>query len=320
MMEVLRLLLAVSCLHLVKCLSLSSQHQGRHACFIGSASGHQSLSLPLAALSQKTLRPSRNSVAVASSSSGIETQNDRETAVQNVAVILLAGGVGSRMGANMPKQFLLLRKKPILRYSMELFLSLPFVSHLVLVIAPQYRDEYRLVYEEIAKSREGFHVPELRFADPGKERQNSVSNGMDAAPPECSLLAVHDSARPLVTPEEVEAVVRDAFQHGAAVLGVPMKATVKESEDGQFVVRTIPRQRLWEIHTPQVVKPDVLRRGFAHVEKNRLEVTDDVSVVEALGEPVKLTKGQYTNLKVTTPEDLDAATAILESREALRAA
>jgi 2-C-methyl-D-erythritol 4-phosphate cytidylyltransferase len=109
-------------------------------------------------------------------------------------------------------------------------------------------------------------------------------------------------------------VVRDAKEHGAAVLGVPCKATIKESEDGAFVLRTIPRARLWEVHTPQVVQIDVLLRGFAKVEEENLEVTDDVSIVEALGEPVKLTLGEYTNLKITTPEDMDVAEAILQDR------
>jgi 2-C-methyl-D-erythritol 4-phosphate cytidylyltransferase len=119
----------------------------------------------------------------------------------------------------------------------------------------------------------------------------------------------------LVTIEEICNVVTDAKEHGAAVLGVPCKATIKESEDGEFVARTIPRSKLWEVHTPQVIKIETLLKGFEKVAKENLEVTDDVSVVEALGEPVKLTRGEYTNLKITTPEDMDVAEAILEDRK-----
>jgi len=130
----------------------------------------------------------------------------------------------------------------------------------------------------------------------------------------CSLVAIHDAARPLVTRKEVESVLFDALKHGAAVLGVPMKATVKESEDGNFVLRTVPRSRLWEVHTPQVVTKALLLEGFAKVKTDNLEVTDDVSVVEALEKPVKLTLGEYTNIKLTTPDDLQIAEQILRER------
>jgi len=146
------------------------------------------------------------------------------------------------------------------------------------------------------------------------ERQDSVFNGLCALPDDCSLVAVHDAARPLVTEDEVLCVLRDGFEHGAAVLGVPMKATVKESENGRFVLRTVPRSRLWEIHSPQVARKDLFLAGFALVKEQGLEVTDDVSVVEALGEPVRLTPGEYTNIKLTMPEDMRVAEQLLMER------
>ncbi len=100
-----------------------------------------------------------------------------------------------------------------------------------------------------------------------RERQDSVFNGLTAAPDDASLVCIHDAARPLVTPESIYQVLRDADEHGAAVLGVPMKATVKESEDGEFVLRTIERSRLWEIQTPQVIRPSLLREGFEKVKQ-----------------------------------------------------
>ena len=180
----------------------------------------------------------------------------------------------------------------------------------VLVMDPKYQPDYQPIVDKF----EG----RLAFANPGEERQGSVENGLnklaELAGDSCTYVAVHDSARPLVTIEEIHNVVRDAKDCGAAVLGVPCKATIKESEDGSTVLRTIPRARLWEVHTPQVIKIDTLKRGFAKVEAENLEVTDDVSIVEAMGEPVKLTLGEYTNLKITTPEDMDVATAILIDR------
>ena len=241
--------------------------------------------------------------------------------MSDVGVVLLAGGTGSRMKANMPKQFLILRGIPVLHYSLDLFLNqLPKYAKdngthgppkVILVMDPKYQPEYQPIIDA--------YPGILAFANPGKERQGSVENGLsklvEIAGKTCSYVAVHDSARPLVTIEEIMNVVRDAKQYGAAVLGVPCKATIKESEDGLLVLRTIPRQRLWEVHTPQVIQIETLKRGFTKVTAENLEVTDDVSIVEALGEPVKLTKGEYTNLKITTPEDMDVADAILEERK-----
>lgn len=226
--------------------------------------------------------------------------------VDNVAAILLAGGVGKRMEADRPKQFLELQGKSVLQHSLDLFLSLHGISQLVLVLDKEYRDGF----EDLRKSEK-----RLVFADPGKERQDSVYNALQKVDPEASLVCIHDAARPLVTKSCVRKVISDAEEHGAAVLGVPMKATVKESEDGEFVLRTIDRSRLWDIQTPQVVKPDILRTGFEKVQEHGWEVTDDVSIVEQLDLPVKLTEGEYTNLKLTTPEDLVVASQILEARK-----
>ena len=234
--------------------------------------------------------------------------------------VLLAGGKGSRMKASIPKQFLELAGVPILHHSLDLFLErLPaFLQangcsappNVVLVMDPMYQPEYQPIVDK--------YRGRLAFANPGVERQGSVENGLAqlVAMGNCQYAAIHDSARPLVTIEEICHVVKDAKECGAAVLGVPCKATIKESEDGQFVQRTIPRARLWEVHTPQVIQIEKLQRGFEKVAAENLEVTDDVSIIEALGEPVKLTLGEYTNLKITTPEDMDVASAILVERKA----
>eukprot|EP00529_Nitzschia_sp_RCC80_P026357 CAMPEP_0113473542 /NCGR_PEP_ID=MMETSP0014_2-20120614/18100_1 /TAXON_ID=2857 /ORGANISM="Nitzschia sp." /LENGTH=349 /DNA_ID=CAMNT_0000366317 /DNA_START=84 /DNA_END=1133 /DNA_ORIENTATION=+ /assembly_acc=CAM_ASM_000159 len=242
--------------------------------------------------------------------------------MDDVGFVVLAGGTGSRMKASMPKQYLPLKDTPVLHYSLDLFLerlgeyclsqNTKPPKYVVLVMDPLYQDQYRNVLLS------GPYKERFSIASPGVERQGSVENGVKAlvelSNGQCQYVAIHDSARPLVTIQEICNVVRDAKEHGAAVLGVPCKATIKESNDGTFVQRTIPRSRLWEVHTPQVIKVETLLRGFEKVEAENLEVTDDVSIVEALEEPVKLTLGEYTNLKITTPEDMDVATAILNDR------
>jgi 2-C-methyl-D-erythritol 4-phosphate cytidylyltransferase len=271
------------------------------------------------------LRPASHvhgNVPVKSRLDATSSADDDTPDMGNIGFVLLAGGTGSRMKASMPKQFLPLRGVPVLHHSLDLFLNrLPEYckeqgvappEHVVLVMDPTYQPEYQPIIDNYPEGR-------LSFANPGVERQGSVENGLnklvEVSGGKCEFAAIHDSARPLVTVDEVCDVVRDAKEHGAAVLGVPCKATIKECEDGSFVLRTIPRARLWEVHTPQVVKIETLLRGFKKVEEENLEVTDDVSIVEALGEPVKLTLGEYTNLKITTPEDMDVAGAILEDRK-----
>ncbi|GAB0492868.1 hypothetical protein MMPV_004138 [Pyropia vietnamensis] len=237
-----------------------------------------------------------------------------------VGVILLAGGTGSRMRSATPKQFLPLAGTPILRRSASLFLTpaTPGITHLTVVLDSAARPAYADLPAAAAAAGVSF-----AWAPPGDERQASVVSGLASLPAGVALVAVHDAARPCVTAAEVRAVVADAAVHGAAVLAVPVKATVKEAMVGDdatdgdlFVARTLDRGRLWEAATPQVVERRLLERGFAAVRESGAAVTDDVSVVEAVGGRVKLTRGEYTNLKITTPEDMLVAEAILAARAA----
>merc|ERR1711937_800945 len=204
----------------------------------------------------------------------------------SVSVIFLAGGVGKRMGAQIPKQYIHLGGKEIALYSFEVFASMEYVHELVVVC----EEEYENVFKSVSIDKP------LKFARPGKERQDSCFNGFSKARPGASLVAIHD-----------------AYQYGAAVLGVPVKSTIKEVNTDQLVVRTPDRATLWEVQTPQCIKPELLRKGFEKVKAENLEVTDDVSIIEQLGEPVRITTGDYYNIKLTTPEDLQLAESVLSS-------
>jgi len=221
-------------------------------------------------------------------------------------VILLSGGQGKRMGASMPKQYLPLLGLPIALHSLKTFCQLKEVKEVVVVCEPDYRD----VFEG---SIENLQIP-LKFARPGKERQDSVFNGLQEIDGDSELVCVHDSARPLVSSEDLKKVLEDAAVHGAAVLGVPVKATIKEANSDSFVVKTLDRKTLWEMQTPQVMKPNLLKDGFELVRRDGLEVTDDVSIVEYLKHPVYITEGSYTNIKVTTPEDLLLAERLMNEK------
>jgi 2-C-methyl-D-erythritol 4-phosphate cytidylyltransferase len=208
------------------------------------------------------------------------------------------------MNSSTPKQLLMLHNKTILERSLSVFLSIATVSSIVVVLDKMYRHHL----EHISDAR-------VTWADPGAERQDSVMNGLTVLSKEHSIVCVHDAARPLVTTDEVLRCIREGITHGAATLAVPVKATIKESIDEEFVHRTLDRTRLWDIQTPQVARRDSLLRGFETVATEGLQVTDDMSAIEALGLPVKLCRGEYTNIKITTPEDIAIAEEILRHRE-----
>lgn len=229
---------------------------------------------------------------------------------EDVGVVFLSAGVGKRMGVGMPKQYLKLLGLEIALHSLDTFLACD-VKEIVIVCAKQYRH----IFEDFLSSREPVRQI-IKYADGGDERQDSVRNGLGQLT--TAFAAVHDAARPLVTQVEIEKVIRDARMHGAALLGVKTKATIKQASadtiDEPLVDCTPSRDLMWEAHTPQVIRRDMLSRGFEHAVANNLNVTDDVSLVEFLGQPVKLTEGEYTNMKVTTPEDMAVAESILRSR------
>lgn len=197
--------------------------------------------------------------------------------IHSVGVVLLAGGKGKRMKSVVPKQFLPVLGKPVFLRSLDIFQSdalKNIISHIVIVLDASYRDEYSYLLQNDHR---------ILWADPGAERQDSVFNGISMVPNSCKLVAVHDAARPLVTTEEVIDCLTDGMEHGAAVLGVPMKATVKESEDGKFVLRTVPRERLWEIHTPQVAFKELFLKGFQKVNLFLLHIISQNSRISILG-------------------------------------
>ncbi|CAO2196677.1 unnamed protein product [Urochloa humidicola] len=202
---------------------------------------------------------------------------------RSVSVILLSGGQGKRMGASMPKQYLPLLGLPIALHSLKTFCQLKEVKEVVVVCDPDYSDLFE-------GSIENMQIP-LKFACPGKERQDSVFNGLQEIDGESELVCVHDSARPLVTSEDLKKATSDSF-----------------------VVKTLDRKTLWEMQTPQVMKPNLLRDGFELVKRDGLEVTDDVSIVEYLKHPVYITEGSYTNIKVTTPDDLLLAERLMNEK------
>lgn len=213
------------------------------------------------------------------------------------SAVIVAGGSGSRMGR--PKQMLPLGGKPVLVRTVEAFLQTPEIKEIVVVTPTENRAELQKRF------------PGIVFADPGKTRLLSVKNGFLKTSAASQLVAVHDGARPLVESAHISACLQAARQYGAAVLAVPVKDTVKVCEDG-FVQNTLDRAVLWAAQTPQCYRRPVLAEALEKFGQEE-GATDESQLVEKLGIKVRVVPSSYKNNKITTPEDLIFAEALLEN-------
>ncbi len=217
--------------------------------------------------------------------------------------IILAAGKGERMG-NVDKAFLSLGPKPMVAYSLLAFENCQDIDFIILVV----RRERAEAAKEMAKM---FGISKLaKIATGGSRRQDSVKAGLAALPPECSTVVVHDSARPLVTGELISLCVASARKTGSGVAARKIVDTVKECDKGLKVIRTIDREKLWAVETPQAFSTALLREAIAKVAETKAVVTDDAGAVELLGQPVHLVEWKKPNIKVTVAEDLQVVSAL----------
>jgi 2-C-methyl-D-erythritol 4-phosphate cytidylyltransferase len=223
----------------------------------------------------------------------------------STGAILLCGGKGERLGGPVEKALVPLAGRPLFLWSLE-SLERTQVIETIVIVGPVRRIEPALAASvmrpvKLAGTTEG-----------GKERQDSVVRGLVKLPTHIDLVVIHDSARPLVTPELVARVIADALAHGAAIAAIPLEDTVKRGSL-EFIEDTVPRQGLWRAQTPQAFRRDWLEAAHASIAGR---ATDDAALLEAAGRRVRLTAGDPINFKVTTPADLELAEAWLAHRAA----
>ncbi len=226
--------------------------------------------------------------------------------MDKVGGVILAAGRGERMGAPLNKAFLPLGDRPLLLHSILTFEASVVVDAYVVVAPPE-----QVVFCRALLAPYGLQKLVAVVAG-GLSRQESAAAGVQALPGDCSLVAVHDAARPLLSAGLLEGAVRRAAEcPGGLVVAVPVKDTVKMVDADGMVWDTPGRDGMWIAQTPQVFRRDLLLRAYAKAERDGFTGTDDASLVERLGVPVKVYPGSYDNFKVTTPEDLRVAQAIL---------
>ncbi len=215
-----------------------------------------------------------------------------------VSAIVVAAGRGLRLKSKIPKPLVRINKKPLISYSLNALRACPWIKEIILVANRGNRTILRRSCERVVLG--------------GRQRRDSVKHGLKAISRRADLVLIHDAARPFIDKKIVSKAISAAKRYGAAVVGVPVKSTIKKVVSCQLsVVRvkeTINRKRLWEIQTPQVFRKDLILKAYRKFAS--FPATDDAMLVEKLGKKVYIVPGSYSNIKITTPEDLLIAGAI----------
>lgn len=218
-----------------------------------------------------------------------------------VGAIIVAAGESRRM-SGVDKVFALLGGKPVVAWVVDAFDGCDQVSQIVVVVGEKNLEWCRQII-----NTKGWSKP-IEVCAGGRRRQDSVAAGLKRLN-NCQWVVIHDGARPLVTKDLIEQGLNTAKETGAAVAAIPVTDTIKSADDDRIVHETLPRQNLWAVQTPQVFRFDIIAEAYRRAKG---EVTDDASLVERLGYRVKLYMGAYDNIKITNPDDLALAGALLK--------
>lgn len=217
--------------------------------------------------------------------------------------IVLAAGKGTRMGADIPKQFLSIHDKPVLYYSLKAFQDHEDIKEIVLVINKEYQDYCR---EQILLPYGITKV--VRMVEGGAERCDSVYAGLQACNP-CEYVFIHDGARPFLTKDIIDRCTAAVKEYKACVVGMPVKDTIKISDEQGFIASTPSRETVWMVQTPQVFRYELIMNAYTKmIASGTAGITDDAMAVERYGDQkVRFVQGSYENIKITTPEDIKIA-------------
>ncbi len=220
--------------------------------------------------------------------------------------IIPAGGVGRRMGGDIPKQFLPLAGVPVLVHTLRAFQRSPLIDEIFLVVP---EGDIQVVRKDIVEEHGLSKVTSVLAG--GAERQDSVANALTLVRDDHGIVLVHDAVRPFVTGDLIRQVAAAAEEHGAAAVGLPVRDTVKRVSAAGVVEKTLDRKGLWLTQTPQAFQRQVLCAAYEKAAQDGFSGTDDASLVERMGVSVWMIPGDHDNIKMTTPEDLELGAIII---------
>ena len=227
-----------------------------------------------------------------------------------VSVVIAAAGMSNRMGSKINKQFISINNKPILAHTIERFEKCRYIDEIVVVAKEEEIDYCK---KEIVK-RYGFKKV-VNIIKGGRERQDSVYNGILALNEKSNIVLIHDGARPFVKVENIVDGIKGVVENGACVVGVPVKDTIKVVGESKTIENTPQRSLIWAAQTPQCFWHHIIINGYQKAIEDNFVGTDDSSIVERLGYEVKMVMGSYENIKITTPEDLIVAESMLKDKD-----
>lgn len=234
---------------------------------------------------------------------------------EKTSAVVLAAGSGSRMHSKVKKQYMEVNGKPLIFYALQKFQE-SFIEEIVLVVS---KGDIEYCQKEIVEKYNFSKVKKI--VEGGKERYDSVRNGLHALSSDTRYVMIHDGARPFITEDILERALNGARENKACVVGMPVKDTIKIIDENKFAIETPNRSLLWLVQTPQTFEYklildlyDQLEEKSEELKKKRINITDDAMVVETLSDVrVKLIEGSYDNIKITTPEDIRTAEDIIRT-------
>lgn len=224
-------------------------------------------------------------------------------------VVIVAAGTGSRMNMGINKQFIKLEGKEIIYYTIEKFYRNENIEDIVVVVKEEEAEFFR------KKILDKYNFKNIKIAYGGKERQDSVYNGLKSLDKNCNIVLIHDGARPFVSDKIINKSIEEAKENKAVVVGVPVKDTIKVIDNDNNIVDTPNRSLLWAVQTPQTFDYNLLIKSYEDAFKENFYGTDDAMLVERIGYKVKMVEGSYNNIKITTQEDLNLGNQILKLQD-----
>jgi 2-C-methyl-D-erythritol 4-phosphate cytidylyltransferase len=213
--------------------------------------------------------------------------------------VIVSAGKGHRFMEGRKKQFHFLAGKPILAHTLDKFETCPLIRSILLVVGQEDMD---FCMKEVIEKYQFKKISQI--VPGGKRRQESVKNGIDALPKDTEIVTIHDGVRPFVTKAMIEDSIHSALRYGAVVFAMPVKDTIKMSNPDGTVLKTLDRESLWQVQTPQTFQVNIIKEAYYRAKEDGVIGTDDASLVERTGVKVHILPGSYTNIKITTPEDL----------------
>ncbi len=226
----------------------------------------------------------------------------------HVNVVIVAAGKGTRLQSELPKPFLSVAGRPILVHTLRRFTPIEMVRRIVVVVAA----EREALCRELLHTHGPWPQP-ITVIHGGAERQDSVRNGLATLETQCEIVVIHDAARPFISVEAIQRSIDAAAETGSEVVATPVRDTIKRADAQHTIRETVSRHDLWLAQTPQTFQVGVIRAAHQWAKQHGIVGTDDATLVEQMGRPVRIVPGDALNFKITTPDDLALAQAVLQA-------